>query len=256
MAPVHDDPARYALEHAHYVEDLEFWRDAARRSGGPVLDLGCAVGRVAIPLAEDGHEVWALDASEAMLAELRSRAAAAGARVASRIHVVQADMCAFSLERRFALAIAAMNTLQTLLTGDRQLACLRTVREHLAPGGELVFDVALPDVGDITSTFGVVRHMAEHHDPQTGATLVHSAWYESYDPLDQTLRFTIQIDEIDAGGHVARYLRHHRVHLYLPTELAHLLARAGLEVVEILGDWDGTPVDPGSDRQIYRCRPA
>jgi SAM-dependent methyltransferase len=172
---VHDDPARYALEHAHYVEDLEFWRDAARRCGGPVLDLGCAVGRVAIPLAQDGHEVWALDASEAMLAELRSRAAAAGAGVASRIHAVQGDMCGFALGRRFALVIVAMNTLQTLLAPDRQLACLRTVREHLAAGGELVFDVARADVADITSTLGVVRHMAEHHDPQTGTTLVHSA---------------------------------------------------------------------------------
>lgn len=249
-----DDPTRYAREHAHYVDDLAFWRDAAREAGGPVLDLGCAVGRVTIPLARDGHEVWALDRSEAMLAQLRAHAASVSPDAAGRIHTVCADMCDFALDVRFELVLAAMNTLQTLLTPERQLACLRAVRGHLAPDGEFIFDVALPDVGDIMSTIGVVRHMADHRDEESGATLVHSAWYDDFDPLDQRLCFTIQIDEIDAAGGVTRFLRHHDVHLYLPNEVGHLLARAGLEAVEILGDWDGTPVDLGAERQIYRCR--
>ena len=63
-----DEARRFALEHAHYVQDIPYWRAAAARCGSPVLDLGAATGRVAIPLARDGHEVWALDRSGAMLA--------------------------------------------------------------------------------------------------------------------------------------------------------------------------------------------
>ena len=52
-----DDEARgFALEHAHYTRDIPFWRAAAARLGSPVLDLGCATGRVALPLARDGAE--------------------------------------------------------------------------------------------------------------------------------------------------------------------------------------------------------
>lgn len=249
-----DDPLRYAREHAHYDDDLGFWRDLADDRGGAILDLGCAVGRVTIPLARDGHEVWALDLSEAMLAELRADAERADADAAKRIHTVAADMCTFGLDRPFALVVATMNTLQTLLTHEQQIACLESVRRHLARDGEFVFDVSLPDVGDIMSTIGVVRHMAHHHDAASGTTLIHSAWYDDFDPIDQRLQFTIQIDEIDATGQVSRFLRHHDIHVYQPHELSHLLARAGLEAVEVLGDFDGSPVDPGSERQIYRCR--
>lgn len=249
-----DDPRRYTREHAHYDDDLAFWRKLADGCGGGILDLGCAAGRVAIPLAQDGHEVWALDRSEAMLAELRAEAGRTDGEAAKRIHVVAADMCAFDLDQRFSLIIGAMNTLQTLLTHDRQIACLGSVRRHLAPEGEFVFDVSLPDVGDIMSTIGVVRHMAHHYDDACDTTLIHAAWYDDFDPIDQRLQFTIQIDEIDAAGRVSRFLRHHDVHVYQPHEIAHLLARAGLRAVEVLGDFDGAAVDPASERQIYRCR--
>ena len=53
-----------------------------------------------------------------------------------------------------------------------------------------------------------------------------------------------------------RYLRRHTVHLFLPSELRHLLARAGLEVVDAYGDFEGAPVEAGAQRQIYRCRAA
>ena len=251
-----DDPQRYAMEHAHHLEDIAFWRAAARRLGGPILDLGCAVGRVAIPLAEDGADVWALDGSAEMLDELAARAGRAGAKVAKRIRLVHADMRDFGVDRRFHMVVAAMNTLQTLLTPEDQLACLRTVRAHLAPEGELVFDVALPDLAEVAGTLGVVRHTGVHHDTEKGVTLVHSAWYNGLDPVSQTVSFTIQVDETSADGHVSRHVRHHEVHLFHASELLHLLARAGLEVVESCGAFDGSPVEPGSERQIYRCRAA
>lgn len=251
-----DDPRRYALEHAHYDEDLDFWRREARERGGPVLDLGCAVGRVAIPLARDGAEVWALDSSPGMLAELAAQLRAEPPEVARRLHPVLADMRDFRLEPRFALVIAAMNTLQTLLVSDDQLACLRAIRAHLAPEGELLFDVAVPDPAEIQGTLGLVRRTGRHHDAARDVTLLHSAWYESFDPISQTLRFAIQVDEIAADGRVSRYLRHHVVHLFYPTELRHLLARSGLDVLEVAGDFDGSPVGAGSERQVYRCRAA
>jgi hypothetical protein len=51
-------------------------------------------------------------------------------------------------------------------------------------------------------------------------------------------------------------LRHHRVHLYAPDELEGLLAGTGLARVEVLGDWDGAPLDEWSERQIHRWRAA
>jgi SAM-dependent methyltransferase len=247
---------RFAIEHAHYVEDLPFWRRLARELGSPVLDLGSATGRVALPLARDGAEVWALDASPAMLAVLERRLAEDGGEVLGRVHPVRGDLRALELGRRFALVVMAMNTFQLLVNPDDQLACLRAVREHLLPGGELAFDVALPDLGEVAGTLGLVRRTDDHEDPERGVVLEHSACYDAYDPVTQTLRFHLQIDERDRGGGLRRFQRRFTVHLFMPSELGHLIARAGLEVVAAYGDFEGAPVGPGSGRQVYRCRAA
>lgn len=246
-------PERFAVEHAHYVEDLPFWRALAGAASGPVLDLGAAVGRVTIPLARDGREVWALDGSPGMLRELEHRRDAEPAAVAARIRVIPADLRDFSLGRSFGLAIMPMNTLQALLHRDDQLACLRRIGAHLDPGGELVFDVAVPDLDAIAGQLGVMTPGGVWRDGQTGVTLVHSARFDSVDRRAGNVAFTAQIEEIDVDGAVTTHLRHHHVHLFAPSELWELVAEAGLEMRAVYGDFDGGPLEPGSERQIVRC---
>lgn len=246
-------PPRFALEHAHYADDLPFWRMLAQELGSPVLDLGAAVGRIAIPLARDGVEVWALDSSEGMLAELRGALRKEAPDVAGRVRPLFGDMRRLSLDGSFAMILMAMNTFQGLLDTEDQIACLEGARDHLQPGGELVFDLMLPDLAEISAAIGVVRQGAVHRDPVTGATLMHAAWYDDLDPVTQTARFTLQIDEMDAAGSLTRHLRPHTVHLYMPTEVRHLIARAGLHVRAVYGGFEGEPLGPDSSRQIYRC---
>lgn len=252
-----DDPEaarRFWVEHAHYTHDLPFWRGLAARLGSPVLDLGAAAGRVTLALARDGAGVWALDRSPAMLAALRARLEEEEPEVRARVLPMEGELSGFDLGRHFPLILMAMNTLQVLLDPDEQLSCLAACRAHLEPGGELCFDVALPDVGEIAASLGLVRQGERHLDLERGVVVQHSAWYEEFDPIAQELAFTIRIEDHAPDGEVRAHLRHHRVHLYQPAELVHLLARAGLEPVEVLGSFGAEPVGPGSERQIYRCR--
>lgn len=252
-----DDEARgFALEHAHYTRDIPFWRAATARLGSPVLDLGCATGRVALSLARDGAEVWALDRSPAMLAELERVLDAEPPEVRQRVRVVRGELAGFRLDETFRLVLIAMNTLQALTEPADRLACLIAVREHLAPGGELIFDVALPDAEEIVTTMGMERPGGLHHDPGSGASLEHSAWYDGWEPDTHTLEFTLRVDLRAGGGPPSTVLRHHRVHLFSPEEIRGLLGQAGLEQIEVVGDFDGSPVTRGSERQIHRCRAA
>ena len=59
----------------HGTQDLPFWTAQANRYGGPVLELACGTGRIAIPLAKEGFAVTGIDLSRAMLAEARDKAA-------------------------------------------------------------------------------------------------------------------------------------------------------------------------------------
>jgi SAM-dependent methyltransferase len=251
-----DEARRFVAEHAHYTEDLAFWCAAAARLGSPVLDLGAAAGRVALPLARAGAEVWALDRSPHMVEEIGRRVAAEPAAVRARVRPVLGDLAALDLGRRFALVLVAMNTLQVLTEPADRLSCMRGVRAHLADDGEFIFDVALPDPEEIVETMGVERPGGTHRDPATGATLTHSAWYDRWEPATGTLEFTLRIVERRDGGPPRQSLRHHRVHLFTVDEVGDLLRRAGMEQIAVLGGFDGSPLDEDDERQIHRCRAA
>ena len=248
------EATRYLVEHAHYTEDLALWRTVAEHVDGAVLDIGCAAGRLALELARDGCRVVALDADPTMLHALAVNAAQAGPEVGGRVTTMCADMRTFSLDGPVALAIAAMNTLQVLLTPVDQLACLGRIRASLAPEGEFWFDVSMPDLGDVQSSIGVVHGGEVVDDPTRGVRLAHAFWYEWVDPITQTARFTHRIDETAADGAVRAFFRHHEVHLFTPLELGHLLARAGFDVLHVWGDFEGAPLEAGAERQVYRCR--
>jgi SAM-dependent methyltransferase len=132
--------AWHDVECASYAADLPLWRDLCEERGGPVLDLGCGTGRVALDLAARGHAVTGLDVEEALVSALLRRAADRGLEVEART----ADVRSLDLARRFGLAIAPMQVVQ-LLGGERgRRAMLEAVRGHLEPGGLLAVALADP----------------------------------------------------------------------------------------------------------------
>src|SRR5207248_1005775 len=52
---------------ASVVEDVAFYLEEARRSGGPVIELGVGTGRIAVPIAADGIRIIGVDSSRGML---------------------------------------------------------------------------------------------------------------------------------------------------------------------------------------------
>ncbi|HWB68631.1 MAG TPA: class I SAM-dependent methyltransferase, partial [Solirubrobacterales bacterium] len=62
------------VECGGYAADLPLWEELAERCEGPVLELGCGTGRVAVHLARRGHETIGLDRDRELLGALRERA--------------------------------------------------------------------------------------------------------------------------------------------------------------------------------------
>jgi SAM-dependent methyltransferase len=116
-----------------YEADLEAWTDLASESHGPILDLGCGSGRVALHLARRGHEVWAVDVDADLLTALSERAAAEGLAV----HAEGTDVRELELGVRFDLAVAAMQFIQMIGEEAARAEALRRVAAHLEPGGRL-----------------------------------------------------------------------------------------------------------------------
>ncbi len=126
----------HELECGSYTEDLTLWRDLARASGDPVLDVGAGTGRVTLELARQGHAVTALDLDGELLAQL----AAAGDGL--DVSTVVADARDFALETTFALCIVPMQTIQLLGGARGRQAFLACAGRHLRPGGMLAIAIA------------------------------------------------------------------------------------------------------------------
>ena len=64
----------YDWENAQTVarRDIAFWRRLALAADGPVLELGCGTGRVALPVVKAGARLVGIDLSVPMLAARES----------------------------------------------------------------------------------------------------------------------------------------------------------------------------------------
>jgi len=82
----------YDLDLSVEPGDVDLYRALAKRTGGPILELAVGSGRIAVPLAEDGHRLVGVDIDPAMLDRARARLAAAAPKVRERVELVEGDM--------------------------------------------------------------------------------------------------------------------------------------------------------------------
>jgi SAM-dependent methyltransferase len=133
---------------ASVVEDVGFYLEEARRSGGPVVELGVGTGRIAIPLAADGIRVIGVDSSRAMLDVCARRAALAGVELDLRV----GDLREPPVRECVPLVICPFRSLLHMDTDDDRRRVLAAVQKLLRPGGRFVFDVFTPGTEDIAQT--------------------------------------------------------------------------------------------------------
>ncbi|WP_409491154.1 daptide-type RiPP biosynthesis methyltransferase [Amycolatopsis sp. cmx-11-12] len=126
------------------IAEAKEYSTRIRPGSGPVLELAVGTGRVTFPLLELGFEVTALELSDTMLDVLRRRLRNAPKDVRDRCTVVQGDMGAFKLDKRFGTVIISPGTL-SVLDDDGRAGLYASVREHLAPGGRFLVGVGQQD---------------------------------------------------------------------------------------------------------------
>jgi SAM-dependent methyltransferase len=241
-----DELARlYDLDLAEEPGDLDLYLALAARTGGPVLELGCGTGRLAIPLAAAGHTVVGVDIDGAMLT--RARASATG----DGVEWHEADMVGLRLANAgaFGLAFVALNTLLTLADRDRQREALRTLAAHLRPGGVAAVDVWQPDIDDLARFDGRLVLEWVREDPATGDTVTKLASAQ-HDAATQSVTLTQLFDAGRPGEPPRRWTRVDRLRLISADELAGMAQDVGLEVEVLAGGYDLEPLQQGDERAV------
>lgn len=241
----------YEGEFHNQTEDVPLYREMARRTGDPILEMMCGSGRVLLPLAEDGWSVTGVDISPAMLDVAHHKAAEAG--LLPRTTLLQGDLRTLDLPAaHFSLAFIALNSFMHMEHVQDQLAALATIRRTLMPGGILILDLFNPDLERLSTEDG--RVMLEHQF-ELGERQIYKFASREVDLATQMMYVTYLYDDADTTGQVTRHTLRLSLRWLYRYELEHLLARAGFAIVSIFGAYDLSEYASHSDRLIIVASP-
>lgn len=150
------------VECGGYANDLALWAELAESRSGPILEIGCGTGRVALDLATRGHPITGLDHEPGLIASMRERGARRGA---GGVTTVVGDARTFATDERFGLILMPMQVLQLFADAGERRRVLQAARGYLAAGGLIAaaivegvpldgqvgteYEPALPDVAEV-----------------------------------------------------------------------------------------------------------
>ena len=205
-------------------------------TGRRLLDVACGTGKSFMPLLDRGYDVTACDISPEM-------AAGARAKAAGRADVLVADMRRLPVLGEFDLITCIDDAINHLLGPDEVKDTLAGLRENLAPGGVLVFDVntlaAYQDIPDVVveDEERLLRWrggLAELDGPRGEAEVVIDVFTHVGDGLWRR--------SLSRQRH-----RHHPVE-----DIRALAEQAGLEVAAVVGQRPGAVLDESLDEREHR----
>src|SRR6266513_1271359 len=233
------------------VQDVAFYRNAARDFGDPVLELGCGTGRITMALAEAGKRITGLDLSERMLEHAVKKRAALRVEARERLHLAQGDMARFDLGEKFRLVIIPFRPFQHLLEVRQQMDCLECVRKHLAPGGRLILDVFQTDAERMHDPVHMREVQLTEYETADGRRVRIServaAFHRAEQRNDVEMIFSIK----HRDGRQERLVFAWPLRYFFRFEVEHLLARCGFKVAALYGDFDRSPIRDDSPEMIF-----
>lgn len=242
MSPIYANGRQYDRMYPENPEKARFWLSLAREHGEPILELACGTGRVMLPLAAAGFDVWGIDSAEPMLKEARRKATERSVN----FNLELGDIRAFDLHQRFPLILLTSNSICHLTTLDEFEQLAACVRKSLTPKGVFVVEVFVPDVNALAVPVDELRPFASYEDPD-GAGRIDLVYSSRYDPSTQIKHNTLF--RVGPNG-VNQSVGELPMRIYFPQELDALFRYNGFRVSKF-GDLHRSPFTDRSPVQLF-----
>ena len=199
---------------------------------GSVLEMGIGTGRLALPLRSRGVEVHGIEASPAMVAELRKLPGGEDVPVA-----VGSFADTEVADKGFSVVVLALHTIFGLPTQDEKIRCFANAERHLGEGGVFVVEGTILDVGAFRAGQAVIPRF-------TSAERVELQVLR-YDAATQSVATTnvhLSSDGVRLNGFSNAYAS--------PQELDLMARLGGLRLRERWGSWTREPFTATCSRHV------
>jgi SAM-dependent methyltransferase len=232
--------------------EMEFYLDVIRRAGGPVLDAGCGPGRLVRRALAAGLDVEGSDVSADMLAIARRRCAEEGLQPTLHLQ----PTARLRLDRRFEVIVmcGALG-----LNGRRadDVAALDRVHAHLAPEGQVVFDLepgwAMPRLWGL---FADWSHLPEPWTPTgttplpDGAAIETDARSVAVDHAEMAFTRDVRCRLVRDGRTLRTEIHRLVARFYNPHEVLGILRDVGF----VDAEFEERPLWGGTPFHVFRAR--
>ncbi len=211
--------------------DRDFFFNLAGAQPLSILDLGCGTGILSLAYANKGHSVTGVDPAREMLRRAREK------KNSNQVEWIQCAAQDFSSDKRFDLIIMTGHAFQVLLTDADVLSTFNMMQKHLAPAGRIAFESRNPAIDWARDwNYRVALNLPNGRVAETRRLIA-----RVNDRMSFELRYEFE-DETLVSASELRFLRCDRI--------LELLSTSGLQVVELVGDWDSAPFDDATSREM------
>jgi SAM-dependent methyltransferase len=241
----------YDREYRDFSADVALYLRllAEERVHGPLLELGCGTGRVAVPLVRVGHRVTGVDNSPAMLARARRNRRALSPEEVMRLRFSLQEMTRFAFRQSFSAAIIAFSTFALVTEAEGRSSCLERVHHHLEPGGLLFVDLPQP------RALGEVRVASSFRVPPWGHVvdkIVEER--DAHDGTQRMVRYLYIVRRWTDGAVMDRFEVNFGLARLDRRQVEQALYGAGFDVERVFGDYLGNRHGPRSPRLVFQAR--
>lgn len=232
------------VESRKKYNDIPFYINKANEYGDPILELACGTGRVTIPIAKKGFSITGLDLLNSMLKEAKRKSK----EQRTEIEWIEGDMSNFNLINKFNLIIMPGCAFNWFLDLENVEKCLISVKRHLIPNGGFIFDAFNPDLNLLVRDPSKTYPNAKYQDPDGGGLIIVSE-KNSYDKATQISK--VKLSYSISNKTISNELM---LRMFFPQELDAILKYNGFKNNAKYGDFDQTPFNSDSRRQIFSCQ--
>ncbi|MFO8059368.1 MAG: class I SAM-dependent methyltransferase [Bacillota bacterium] len=226
-------------------DEVDCWARLAASYGSVVLAAMAATAEVAADLAQRGFRVLAADVAPEMIAEAKRKRGHL-----ENLTLVLADVRSLDLDRRdFDFTFIGTASFHHLLTASDREAALRSIRDHLRPGGGLGLELWCPSAESWATSWKVFEPV----DTPAGASgRVFKRGKTEYDASSRIISISQEVF-VEGPGGSERFTHSFSLQLLDRGALYCTLSGAGFRVEAEYGLHDLTPPTPESSHWIIEA---
>ncbi len=238
------------------TKDVELLRNLLRgKAHLTILEPFCGTCRLLIPLALDGHSIFGLDQSQAMLQLAHQKIQALPDDVQKRIQLQWADVTVENWPTEYDLVILGFNCFYELASAEEQEFCIYQASRACKPGGYIYVDNDHME-GELDAAWQDMNNKYVYLSGicKDGTQVKNTRETIWYDVKQRLARFDRRYQITSPEGVTTEYQFTQQKHPVSKVEVQTWLEKHGFEVLAVYGDHSGNPYHENSLKAIFWAR--